>query len=296
MEHAEALERIEIAAAEPDGLDRLMAGDTPDASAIAGHLAGCPSCVAELARIRRTASIAREVIQSQPNPELRARTLADVRAAGVPRGQGAAPVPATAEPPIAPAIAPAIEVETGRTAEAVPAPARLEEARSRRPSRLAWLVAVAAVVALAIGIGFVTGIRSGASETAAKDREIAILGETAAATLRIQSQPDARQIALVATPEGGGATGTLLFSPSTGELVAVATDLAQPTAAQVYGCWVEVGGVRRRIGRMYPAGGLWSWAGPAAGLNELPPGAVFGVSLGPPGGGVDNVPVLTGEL
>ena len=32
MEHAEALERIEIAAVEPEGLDRLMAGDTPDAA------------------------------------------------------------------------------------------------------------------------------------------------------------------------------------------------------------------------------------------------------------------------
>ena len=48
MEHAEALERIEIAAAEPDGLERLMAGDTPDAAAVAGHLAGCPSCASEL--------------------------------------------------------------------------------------------------------------------------------------------------------------------------------------------------------------------------------------------------------
>ena len=53
MEHAEALERIEIAAAEPEGLDRLMAGDTPDAAAVAGHLAGCPSCADELVRIRR---------------------------------------------------------------------------------------------------------------------------------------------------------------------------------------------------------------------------------------------------
>ena len=59
MEHAEALERIEIAAAEPDGLDRLMAGDTADAAAVAGHLAGCPSCAEELVRIRRTAARSR---------------------------------------------------------------------------------------------------------------------------------------------------------------------------------------------------------------------------------------------
>ena len=58
MEHAEALERIEIAAVEPEGLERLMAGDTPDAAAVAGHLAGCPSCAAELVRIRRTSAVA----------------------------------------------------------------------------------------------------------------------------------------------------------------------------------------------------------------------------------------------
>ena len=82
MEHAEALERIEIAAAEPEGLDRLMAGDTPDAAAVAGHLAGCPSCAEELVRIRRTAAVARDVISAEPDPALRERTLAFVRAVG----------------------------------------------------------------------------------------------------------------------------------------------------------------------------------------------------------------------
>ena len=70
MEHADALERIEIAAAEPRGLERLMAGDTPEAAAVAGHLAGCPACVEELARIRRTADVARDVIRAQPDPAL----------------------------------------------------------------------------------------------------------------------------------------------------------------------------------------------------------------------------------
>ena len=53
MDHADALERIELAAAEPDGLERLMAGDTPDGAAVAGHLAGCESCQAQLVAIRR---------------------------------------------------------------------------------------------------------------------------------------------------------------------------------------------------------------------------------------------------
>ena len=73
MDHAEALELIELAAVEPDGLERLMAGDTPESGAVAGHLAGCPACTAELARIRRTAAIARDVILTAPDPQLRAR-------------------------------------------------------------------------------------------------------------------------------------------------------------------------------------------------------------------------------
>ena len=89
MDHDDALERIEIAAAEPQGLERLMAGDTADAAAVAGHLAGCAACTAELARVRRMATVATEVIRSQPDPQLRERTLALVRAQGVPRGAAA---------------------------------------------------------------------------------------------------------------------------------------------------------------------------------------------------------------
>ena len=142
MEHAEALERIEIAAAEPEGLDRLMAGDTADAAAIAGHLAGCPACTAELARVRRTAAIAREVIRTAPDPSLRARTLAYVQAAGVPRGGAAI----AATPGLAPAVG--ARARPGRASAAArerrvttPPPVRRSRAwppRSSSPSRAAW--------------------------------------------------------------------------------------------------------------------------------------------------------------
>ena len=48
MDHDATREQLELAALEPDGLDRLMAGDTATAQAVAGHLAGCPSCAALL--------------------------------------------------------------------------------------------------------------------------------------------------------------------------------------------------------------------------------------------------------
>ena len=48
MDHAEARELLEIAAVEPGGFDRLIAGDTIDAAALAGHVAGCSECAAEM--------------------------------------------------------------------------------------------------------------------------------------------------------------------------------------------------------------------------------------------------------
>ena len=51
MDHAEARELLEIAAVEPGGLARLMAGDTAEAAALAGHLAGCDECTQEMARL-----------------------------------------------------------------------------------------------------------------------------------------------------------------------------------------------------------------------------------------------------
>ena len=111
------------------------------------------------------------------------------------------------------------------------------------------------------------------------------------------AQADAQRVALAATPEApAAAIGTLLFSPSTGELVAVASDLQPEADGQEYGCWVEVDGVRTRLGKMYWAGDLWTWAGTATGLADLPAGATFGVSLGPIGGGGDSTQVLAGSL
>lgn len=286
MEHAEALEQIEVAAVEPGGLDRLMAGDTAISVAVAGHLAGCPSCVAELARVRRSAAIARDAIRSEPDPALRERTLAFVQAVGRERGprarEAVPPEPATAIPPSA--------AGSSAAAPAQPAPASL-----RRPGRWTWLVAAAAVV-LAVGLGFVAGTVALQDDLARKTAEIGLLQETGEYTLAIAAQPDAQRVDLDPTAANPGATGTVLFSPGTGELVAVAHALEPPGPDQEYGCWVEVAGQRERLGRMYPAGDLWTWAGAVDGLGDLPAGAVFGVSLGPKGGGAGAIPVLTGSL
>jgi uncharacterized membrane protein YgdD (TMEM256/DUF423 family) len=316
MEHDDALERIEIAAAEPGGLERLMAGDTADGAAVAGHLAGCAACTAELARIRRSAAVAHEVIRTQPDPALRERTLAFVRQAGVARG----PVPAvTASNPAVAAGTTAVPGgATGSPADAVaepppgvarragaPAPAlepvSLARERRRREGRglRAAVAVLAAALVIAVGAGAVA-YRSLSADltatTAEQAHQIDVLEATTRATLAISAAPDAVRVPLTATPGGGDAVGTLLFSPSSGDLVAVASDLVPEQAGQEYGCWIEVDGTRTRIGKMYWAGDLGAWAGPVPGIADVPDGAVFGVSLGSADGAGDSTPVLTGEL
>src|SRR5690242_10143713 len=86
MDHSEVRELLQDAAIEPGGLERLMAGDTPTAAVVAGHLAGCPECGLELERLRRTVGAIRPAVRAVPPPELRQRTLDYVAALGRPRG------------------------------------------------------------------------------------------------------------------------------------------------------------------------------------------------------------------
>ena len=48
MDHDATREQLDLAAVEPGGLERLMAGDTATAQAVAAHLAGCDACSEEL--------------------------------------------------------------------------------------------------------------------------------------------------------------------------------------------------------------------------------------------------------
>jgi len=281
MDHAEARELLEIAALEPNGLERLTAGDTPAAATLAGHLVACQSCAEELERLRRVAALLRTALADDaagedaqppvtPAPELRDRTLAYVRELGRVRDPtGAAHGAATAD---------------------------LRERSDRRPLPVSRWLAVAAVIVLAVGLG---GLLVGFQFQQTIDRQEASIGGLAragTAALRIAAQPDSRTVALAGTA-GADAAGTLVFSPSSGELVVMTRGVAAPPAGSEYGCWVEVDGQRRRLGRMYVAGEVGYWAGSVDGLADLPPGAVFGVSLVDPSAGPGSgTPILLGTL
>ena len=274
MDHDDVLELLHDAAVEPGGLERLMAGDTPAAAALAGHLAGCSSCTAELDRLRRAVEVIRPVVAASPPPELRERTLAYVAAVGRPRSPAAT---------------------AGSNVRTIDPTAAAATARLRRLPPLRTLAALAAVLIVAVSSTglVVTASRDGLVRDQAA--EIDALGDVARWTLRVDAQADARRVTL-ASATGGSTTGTVLFSPSTGDVVVVADALARPPAGQEYRCWVEVGGVRQPIGRMFFGGSLAYWVGPVANVKGLPAGARFGVSLVSDGGaGASGQPVLEGD-
>ena len=295
MEHAEVLELIELAAIEPDGLERLAAGDTPEAALVAGHLAGCAACAAELASIARTSAVARDAILELPDPALRARTLAFVREVGVdrsarrttvieasPEADAAVPV---VEPP-APAPAVDVAVPAAPAALAPDAVVPLRAARSRTP----WWAAAGVAAVLVAGVaGFAAG---GAVKPGGPDDAPAVAMAAAQTTMHIAEQPDAVHLALAPT-SGGMAKGTVLYSATTQELSMAVSGLAAVPSGAEYACWVEQNGQRKRIGVLYVEGHDGTWAGIVADLAALPPGAAFGVSLVPAGDGT-GTPILRG--
>jgi hypothetical protein len=271
MDHHEVRDLLADAAVEPGGLERLMAGDTPTAALVAGHLAGCPDCADELERLRRSIGIIRPTVRAVPPPELRERTLAYVRAVGRPRGA----TTALARPSEA-AATPAASTEAPAT-PAEPAPIALGS-RSPRMARLPLLAGLAAAVVLAVtGTALVVnGNRDAVVRGQAA--EIEALGEVAVWTLRVDTQPDVRRIALASTT-GAPTTGTLVFSPSSAELVVVADQLAPAPAGKEYRCWVETAGRRAPIGKMFFGGQLAYWVGDVPKIAGIGTDARFGVSL-----------------
>ena len=300
MDHADVRETLEIAAAEPGGLDRLMAGDTADARAVAGHLAGCEECTTELESLRRTAAILRDVVPSEAPvdlpPDLRERTLAYVRELGVPRPAVAAVAAGDVVAiPVGERTVPAAERTDAPAAERAEAPGagpvdlRAERTRRRpilRPS--VWFVSIAAAILISV-VGTTLVMNSRSSD------EAAALQEVASWSVDIASSPDAHHVVLSAP--SGPAAGTLSFSASNGGLVVVADALAPAPAGQEYRCWFEDASGRWKVGKMYFSGDIAYWVGDVDGLGQVDPGTKFGVSLESiDGSDISGPPVLLGTV
>jgi hypothetical protein len=291
MDHEGTREQLELAAIEPGGLDRLMAGDTATAQAVAAHLAGCASCSDELVRLGRASALIREGVRELPPPDLKARTLAAIRTEGVRR-----PLMAAAGPAVA------FGGDAGTPIQALPEPVAVRVAAvatRNRPSRgqvIGWFGAIAAAVVLSVvATTFLIGTRVDA-QLAAQGATVAALEKLTTATLDVTGQPDAQHVALagVADPK---LDGNLVFSPATTELVVVSYDLTNPPAGQEYRCWVEVNGQRQRVGKMFFSDDLAYWAGEVPAVSGLSGPATFGVSLvDATGQTIETDPVLAGHL
>jgi hypothetical protein len=274
MDHEATREQLELAAAEPGGLERLMAGDTPAAQAVAAHLAGCPACTGELARLERAARVIGQIVRERPPADLRERTLAVIRTAGVRRG-------AAAEESLVTPFAGPTTARRGPTISA------------RDRSALGWVAAIAAAVVVSvIATSFIVGGQVD-ERLAMYANEIDALERVTIATLEVTAEPDVRRVAL------GGAepavTGSLVFSPSTSALVVVATGLTPPPEGQEYRCWVEQAGDREGVGKMFFSDDLAYWIGPVTSVQGLVGDARFGVTLvDVSGAGGDSRDVLVG--
>jgi hypothetical protein len=272
MNHSEVRELLEDAAIEPGGLERLMAGDAPNAALVAGHLTGCPECTDELERLRRSVGVIRPAVRLVPPPELRQRTLDYVAAVGRPRGRARS------------------EAALGSEA-ALASPTPLPAGTRRGPTRLQSLAALAAALILAV-TGTTVAVNSNRDEQSRRQAaEIEALGDVARWTLRVDGQGDAHRVAL-ASANGGSTTGTLVFSPSSTELVVVANALELPLAGHEYRCWLDVGGQRSQIGKMFFGGDLAYWVGRVPKVTGLLTGARFGVSLVDLSAGGPGQPIL----
>lgn len=299
MDHAEACELLELAAIEPDGFDRLVAGDTPEAAALAGHLAGCAACAEEFERLRRAAvliraSLGEEAVATAP-ADLRARTLSYVSELGRERGREAAAAAPSALERAGGGVGSAASVVDVAPAP-IPAPIPAAVAARSRARSVRWWVSLAAALVIGAGIG---GLAVGATERATiEDQQatVSALARVNSWTLRVAQRPDATTVTLT-SPTGGPASGTLVFAPTTGELVVVMNGVAPPPAGREYRCWVETNGTRRSVGKMFFGGDLGYWAGRVDGLTGLAPGAVFGVSLvDPADSSLGGEPILRGSL
>jgi hypothetical protein len=227
-----------------------------------------------------------------PSPDLKARTLAAIRSEGVIRPLLAATSGAAAT---GAAAIDTVRSEPSLVAPPVARPTPIA-ARRRVVPAVAWVATIAAAVLLSIaGTALIVGNRTG-TQIAAQEQTIDALEEVSTTALAVNAQPDEEHVSLTGVSDPTAA-GSLAFSPSTTELVWLASGLTPPPAGYEYGCWVESGGTRQRIGKMFFSKDLAYWAGETDAVSGLSSGATFGLSLvGADGVPVSADPVMIGSL
>jgi hypothetical protein len=289
MEHAEARERLADAATDRSRfaalLDRQPHAPGPGTATIVAsddalreHLATCDVCRHDLGRWRATIDALEDALAA-PDPfhgaapadpaGLRAATIGRVERAG-------------AERPAA--------LRTGLARAGAAAPVA---GRSRPRLHGLQLAGMAAAVVLLVAGGL--AVRNLSAERDDAIAEAARTSEVAADVDEVLLDPAAKVVTLASSSQAGA--GTLLWGPTSHQIVVLSRSLQPPPAGQVYSCWFEDGGHRDVIGRMWFNGTVAYWGGSLDAWNwGDPSGLVFGISLEPKGAEPIGAPVLTGRL
>ena len=254
MDHAAAHERIEDLSLEPARLRNLATSTEPADVALVEHLAGCPTCRADLESWSRLQSDIRGSLPSSERgafavvhpvdvpPRLRANVLAAVRAEGLP--ESVADASETGEMT---RIAPAQSILRRPAARTAPEPARAR----RRPIPREWL-AVAASLVILVGAAAITLDQSGKRSRA--ETEVASLTTLAAAMDEVLST-DHKVVELRTT--AGATAGSIAWSRH--DWVVLTSALTAPPANQRYLCWLEDGSKSVAVGTMEFSGDTAWW-------------------------------------
>lgn len=256
MNHADVREALEVASAEPSGIDGYLAGGSPEAEDVNRHLGTCEACRTERAELRASAAAIRQVIRDTPSPDLRARTL-DLVAGEQPR------VP---ERPTTPRRA-------------------AFTWRALIPAAALSAVAAAAISGVVVWRALDARINAADAQIATQHRELEGLSAIADWTLRLGMAPDAQLVRLAAPGSGGTATGTVLLSAARGELVMLASGLPAAPAGYEYRCWIDQGNGPERIGKLYRSGAVDYWGGAVGRIQGIEGPFTLGVSLASQAGG-----------
>src|SRR4051812_874772 len=277
MGHAEAHELLADLALEPSNVGTASASDDNDLLSL--HVATCEICRADLLAWRNTQ---RAIEDALATPDGGRRRMADL----------VTEAPITPPASLRTAIAAIPGATSSEQMDAMPAPVAIHEAPARR--RVSWRRAAPILAAVAVLAIAVAALRDQAVTLDASRAQTEELSQVTAVLGRLLSEPDHRVVSLAAAD--GTKEGSVAWSNH--DLAVITTALTEPSAGEVYRCWIERDGVRSPVGKMWFVGNLAYWTGSLDGWAtiSLDDGGRFGVSLEPAAGGTGGQPVLTADL
>jgi anti-sigma factor RsiW len=241
----------------------LGALERDEEAAVTEHLRTCPDVHREVAELgEMTAYLDETIPLVEPPASLRGRILAAAADDLATRQAADAPAPAVTTPTPKPAPLSATAAPARTTSRETADRVSLDDARARRRNWGAWVVGLAAVLAIVALGAWNVSIQQQLNDTRTYQQRLS-------AALAQAGQPGS-QVAVLASTTPGSGLGGIAVMPATGNGSLVVTGLAPTTGTQVYEAWAI--------------------------LQGQPPTPVAGFKVGADGVGYfDKMPSATGE-